>query len=66
MASEQRKGESLQAYRDRLNQEFDEKFPGLKRFQLQRPWDELDDRWFEALTGETIPPDERAPRNSDL
>lgn len=66
MASERRNGETLGAYRDRLNREFDEKFPELVKYQLSRPWDELDDLWFEAVTGETISPDERAARNPDL
>jgi hypothetical protein len=66
MASEQRKDESLEKYRERLNREFDEQFPNLAKLQFPWPWDEKDDLWFEAITGESIPPDERAPRNPDL
>jgi hypothetical protein len=66
MASEQRQDETLEQYRVRLNREFDEKFPRLAKFKLNRPWDEKDDRWFETVTGETIPEHERAPRNPDL
>jgi hypothetical protein len=66
MASEQRQDETLEKYRERLNREFDEKFPELKRFKFPWPWDDKDDLWFEAVTGETIPEHERAPRNPDL
>jgi len=66
MVSEQRKGETLEAYRARLNREFDDKFPELARFSFPWPWDEQDDLWFEAVTGETIPSDQRAPRNAGL
>jgi hypothetical protein len=54
MASEQRKGESLQAYRDRLNREFAEKFPRLASLSQHKkgPWTEGDSKWFEAMTGE--------------
>jgi hypothetical protein len=66
MASEQQKDETLEKYRERLNREFDEKFPELAKFEFPWPWDESMDRWFEAVTGETIPEHERAPRNPDL
>jgi hypothetical protein len=66
MASEQRKDETLQQYRARLNREFEEKYPRLARLKFPWPWDESCDRWFEAVTGETIPPHERASRNPDL
>ena len=53
MASEQRKGETLQAYRDRLNREFAETFPRLASLsQRKGPWTEGDSKWFEAMTGE--------------
>jgi hypothetical protein len=53
MASEQRKGETDQAYRDRLNREFAEKFPRLASLsQHKGPWTEGDSKWFEVMTGE--------------
>jgi hypothetical protein len=66
MASEQRQHETLERYRERLNREFDEKFPELAKYRFPWPWDESTDRWFEAVTGEAIPEHERAPRNADL
>jgi hypothetical protein len=66
MASAQRKDETLEEYRKRLNREFDEKFPTLANFGFPWPWDESTDRWFEAVTGETLPPDQRAPRDPGL
>jgi hypothetical protein len=41
--------------------------PGLDRYAIiQWEWGEPEYRWFEAMTGETVPRDEHAPRDSDL
>jgi hypothetical protein len=66
MATEQRQDETLEEYRVRLNREIDEKYPSLANRGFPWPWDESCDRWFEVVTGETIPAHERAPRNPDL
>lgn len=66
MATEHREDETLEEYRARLKRENRERYPRLAKFQLQRPWDEKDDLWFEFVTGETLAPDERATRNADL
>jgi hypothetical protein len=66
MASEQRKDETLEAPWERLLREDLPTWPELMKLTPKRPWDEKDDLWFEIVTGETIPPHERAPRNPDL
>jgi hypothetical protein len=66
MDYEQRKDETLEDFRARLNRDFDARFPRLARLKLHRPWDEKDDLWFEAVTGEAIPTHERATRNPGL
>jgi hypothetical protein len=60
MANEQREGETLQEYRDRLNREFEEKFPKLARLSSRDPWDPSDDVFLEFVTGEKLKP----PRES--
>ena len=41
--------------------------PGLDRLALiQWEWGEPEYRWFEIVTGESVPRDERASRDSDL
>jgi hypothetical protein len=65
MANEQRKDETLQQYRDRLNREFDERYPELAKFSASGPWDESDDLFLEAVTGEPQGR-RRGARNSDL
>lgn len=41
--------------------------PGLDKWSIIKwEWGQEEERWFEAVTGETLPPDERAPRDSDL
>jgi hypothetical protein len=52
MNYEQQKDETLQEYRDRLNREFDERYPELAKYSAVGPWDESDDRFLEAVTGE--------------
>jgi hypothetical protein len=54
MANEQRKDETLQEYRDRLNREFAEKYPELVWHSSPEPWDESDDVFLEAVTGEPV------------
>ncbi|HEY2052980.1 MAG TPA: hypothetical protein VGH14_03490 [Solirubrobacterales bacterium] len=54
MASEQRKDETLQQYRDRLNREFEEKYPRLAKLSSPEPWDESVDLFLEAVTGEKL------------
>jgi hypothetical protein len=66
MATEQRKDGKPEAPWERLQRENLPTLPELERLAADRPWDEKDDLWFEAVTGETIPPHERAPRNPDL
>lgn len=66
MTGEQRKGETLEAPWERLVREDLPTYPELERLAPKWPWDEKDDLWFEAVTGETIPPHERAPRSPDL
>jgi hypothetical protein len=52
MASEQRKDETLEEYRERLRREDRERFPEFAKFEFPWPWDEKDDLWLEAVTGE--------------
>lgn len=66
MASERRKEEALEAAWERLLQEKGPTVSELRRLAPKRPWDEKDDLWFEAVTGETIPEHDRAPRSPDL
>ncbi len=54
MANEQRNDETLQEYRDRLNREFEERFPKLARLSSPEPWDESDDIFLETVTGEKL------------
>jgi hypothetical protein len=56
MANEQRKDETLQEYRDRLNREFEENHPKLAKLSLSGPWDESDDVFLETVTGEKLEP----------
>jgi hypothetical protein len=66
MANEQCKDETPEEPWKRLLREDRPTFPELVRLAPRRLWDEKDDLWFEAVTGETIPPHERAPGNPDL
>jgi hypothetical protein len=54
MANEQRKDETLQEYRDRLNREFEEQFPKLAKLSAPGPWEESDDVFLEFVTGEKL------------
>jgi hypothetical protein len=56
MANEQRKDETLQQYRDRLNREFEEKYPRLAKLSIREPWDESVDRFLEFVNGEKLEP----------
>jgi|GEM_PF-4740264 len=60
MATEQRKDETVQEYRDRLRSEFREKHPKLAKLSMQGTWDEKSDLFLEAVTGEKLEP----PRES--
>jgi hypothetical protein len=57
MDYEQRKDETLQQYRDRLNREFADRWPKLAALSLPGPYDEKDDLFFEAILGEAVPRD---------
>jgi hypothetical protein len=64
MASEQRSDE---APWERLMRENRPTYPEfVKSASQRRAWDEKDDLWLEAVTGEPIPPHHRVPRNPDL
>jgi hypothetical protein len=65
MATEQRNDETLQQYRDRLNREFEERYPELAKFSSSEPWDESVDLFLEAVTGEPQGR-RRDSRDSDL
>jgi hypothetical protein len=54
MANEQRKDETLKEYRERLNREFEEKFPKLARLSVRGPWEESDEVFLETVTGERL------------
>jgi hypothetical protein len=54
MANEQRRGESLKDYRERLNREFEEKYPRLAKLSTREPWDESVDIFLEAVNGEKL------------
>ena len=56
MATEQRKDETLQQYRDRLNREFEDNHPKLARLSSSEPWDPSDDVFLEFVTGEKLEP----------
>jgi hypothetical protein len=56
MANEQRKGETLEEYRDRLNREFAERHPKLAKLSSPEPWDPSDDVFLETVTGEKLKP----------
>ncbi|HEX4307647.1 MAG TPA: hypothetical protein VHZ54_16545 [Solirubrobacterales bacterium] len=56
MANEQRNGETLNEYRERLRREFRERYPELVKYSSPEPWDESDDIFLEALTGEKLEP----------
>jgi hypothetical protein len=60
MNYEQQKDETIQAYRDRLNREFEERFPELAKFSSGEPWDPSVDVFLEFVTGEKLEP----PRDS--
>jgi hypothetical protein len=54
MDYKQRKGETLQQYRERLNREFAERFPKLATLSLPGPYDEKDYVFFETVLGESV------------
>ncbi|HEY2478392.1 MAG TPA: hypothetical protein VGI17_06640 [Solirubrobacterales bacterium] len=54
MENEQRKDETLAEYRDRLNRDFEERFPRLAKLSAPGPWDETDDIFLETVTGEKL------------
>jgi hypothetical protein len=54
MENGQRKDETLEEYRDRLNREFAEQFPKLAKLSAPGPWDETDDIFLETVTGEKL------------
>lgn len=56
MANEQRKGETFKEYRERLRREFRENHPKLAKLSMPGPWDEKDDLFLEAVTGEKLEP----------
>jgi len=56
MASEQRKDETLQQYRERLRREFRENHPKLAELSIPGPWDEKGDLFLEAVNGEKLEP----------
>jgi hypothetical protein len=66
MASEQRKDGLPEAPWERIQREGLATWPEFMKRMPKRPWDEQDDLWLEAVTGEVIPEHERAPRNPDL
>jgi hypothetical protein len=51
---EQRKGETLEQYRERLRSEFRRDHPGLVKYTMPGPWDEKGDLFLEAVTGERL------------
>jgi hypothetical protein len=63
MADEQRKDEKPW---ERLVREDLPTYPEFAKRAAKRGWDEKDDLWLEAVTGEPIPPHHRVSRNPDL